>query len=83
MGFTKLFMARADLAIEFLIAAGVGILAAKAVPSLVDNYAHCENQIGCRDKLDKTLPFSVIPPTTVTWMNRSLPSSTVIWTQTL
>lgn len=31
-------MARADLAIEFLIAAGVGILAAKAVPSLVDNY---------------------------------------------
>ncbi len=38
MGFTKLFMARADLAIEFLIAAGVGILAAKTVPSLVDNY---------------------------------------------
>lgn len=38
MGFTKLFMAHTDLAIEFLIAAGVGILAAKAVPSLVDNY---------------------------------------------
>ena len=45
-------------------------------------YAHCENEIGGRDKLDKTPPFSATPPATATRTVCGSPSYTAIWTQT-
>lgn len=45
-------------------------------------YAHCENEIGSRDKLDKTPPFSATPPVTATRTVYGSPSSTAIWMQT-
>lgn len=38
MGFLKLFMRRPALAVEFVIAAGIGILVASAVPKVINNY---------------------------------------------
>ena len=43
-------------------------------------YAHCENEIGGRDKLDRTPPFSATPPATANRTGCGSPSYTAIWT---
>ena len=45
-------------------------------------YAHCENEIGSRDKLDRTPPFSATSPATANRTVCGSPSYTAIWTQT-
>ena len=41
-------------------------------------YAHCENEIGGRDKLDRTPPFSATPPATANRTVCGSPSYTAI-----